>query len=79
MIDAGIFDGDYVVVRQQPDAEPGEVVVVGIPDGEATVKTLGRKGPKIRLVPANATMSPLDYDPSEVTIYGKVVTVLRRL
>ncbi len=79
MIDAGIFDGDFVVVRQQPDAEPGDVVVAGIPDGEATVKTFGRRRGKVVLTPANPTFSPMEYDPDEVAVYGKVVTVLRRL
>lgn len=79
MIEAGILDGDYVVVRQQPHAEPGNVVVAGIPGGEATLKTYGRKGRKVALTPANALMEPLLYDPEEVQIFGKVVTVLRRL
>ncbi len=79
MIDAGIFDGDYVVVRHQPDAEPGDVVVAGIPDGEATVKFFGRRRGKIVLTPANPALVPMELDPEDVTIYGKVVTVLRRL
>jgi repressor LexA len=79
MIDAGIFGGDYVVVRQQPDAEPGDVVVAGIPGDEATVKTFKRQQGKIVLVPSNPTFQPMEFDPDEVTIYGKVVTVLRRL
>jgi repressor LexA len=79
MIDAGIFDGDFVVVRQQPDAEKGDIVVAGIPGEEATVKTFTRKGSKIVLVPANERLSPMEFDPREVQIYGKVVTVLRKL
>lgn len=79
MVEAGILDGDYVVVRQQPDAEPGEVVVAGIPDGEATVKTFGRRRGKIVLTPANPDFAPMEYDPEDVTVYGKVVSVLRRL
>ena len=50
MIDAGIFDGDYVVVRQQPEANNGDVVVAGINDGEATVKTFSRKSGRRRAV-----------------------------
>ena len=46
---------------------------------EATVKTFARQGSRIILTPANATMAPMDFDPSDVTIYGKVVTVLRKL
>ncbi|HMD45150.1 MAG TPA: transcriptional repressor LexA [Acidimicrobiales bacterium] len=79
MIEAGIFDGDYVVVRQQPDAELGDVVVAGIPGDEATVKTFGRNRNKVVLTPANPTMEPMVFDAADVEIYGKVVTVLRRL
>jgi repressor LexA len=79
MIDAGILDGDYVVVRQQKEADKGDVVVAGIPGGEATVKTYGRRSGKVVLTPANPTMTPMVYSPEEVALYGKVVTVLRRL
>ena len=79
MIEAGILDGDYVVVRQQAEAQPGEIVAAGIPGGEATVKTFSRRGGDVVLLPANSAMEPLVYPASEVTIYGKVVTVLRRL
>jgi repressor LexA len=79
MIEAGIFDGDYVVVRQQPDADNGDIVVAGINGDEATVKTFARRRGKVVLTPANATMSAMELDPDETTVYGKVVTVLRRL
>jgi repressor LexA len=79
MIEAGILDGDYVVVRQQKEAEKGDVVVAGIPGGEATVKAYGRRGTRIVLTPANSTMSPMVFAPDDVDLYGKVVTVLRRL
>ena len=79
MIEAGIFDGDFVVVRVQPSADPGDVVVAGIPGEEATVKTFLRKRNKIVLRPANETMEDLVFDPSDVRIYGKVVTLLRRI
>ncbi|MGH9297209.1 MAG: transcriptional repressor LexA [Acidimicrobiales bacterium] len=79
MIEAGIFEGDYVVVRHQPEAETGEIVVAGIPGEEATVKTFKRRRNKIVLVPANPRMSEMELRPEDVTIYGKVVTVLRRL
>lgn len=79
MIDDGIMDGDYVVVRQQPTAEDGEVVVAGIPDGEATVKRFSTRNGRVVLRPANERLSPMEFEPSEVTIHGKVVSVLRRL
>ena len=79
MVEAGILDGDYVVARQQPDALSGDIVVAGIPGGEATVKTFSRRGPDVALLPANPRMGPMVFSPSEVAIYGKVVTVLRRL
>jgi repressor LexA len=79
MIEAGILDGDYVVVRQQPDADNGDIVVAGIPDEEATVKHFRRRNDRIILTPANPVFEPMDFDPAEVTIYGRVVTVLRRL
>ncbi len=79
MIEAGILDGDYVVVRQQPTAEPGDTVVAGIPGEEATVKTFLRRRGKVVLRPENATLEEMVFDPSEVEIYGKVVSLLRRL
>jgi repressor LexA len=79
MIDAGILDGDHVVVRQQPEAEKGDIVVAGIPGEEATVKTYSRKSGKVVLLPSNPRLAPMEFDPADVTIFGKVVTVLRRL
>ena len=79
MIEAGILDGDYVVVRQQPDAQPGDIVAAGIPGGEATVKTYSRRDGSVVLLPANSRLEPMVFSPSEVVVYGRVVTVLRRL
>jgi repressor LexA len=76
MIDAAICNGDYVVVRQQPTAENGEIVAAML-DGEATVKTLQRKDGKVRLLPHNEAYDPIDG--SDATILGKVTTVLRRV
>ena len=80
MIDAGILDGDFVVVRQETDVRKGDVVVAGIPGEEGTVKTFTRKGNKVVLRagqrPPRARWSST---PADVTIYGKVVTVVRRL
>ncbi|MNC96228.1 LexA repressor [compost metagenome] len=78
MIEAGIFDGDYVVVRQQPDADGGDTVVAGLPGEEATIKTFLRRRGKIVLRPENATMSEMVFDAADITIYGKVVSLLRR-
>ncbi len=79
MIDAGILDGDFVVCRTQNTATKGDIVVAGIPGDEGTVKTFSRKGNKVVLLPANPDLSPMEFDADEVTIYGKVVTVLRKL
>lgn len=79
MIEGGIFDGDFVVVRSQPGAENGEIVVAGIPGEEATIKTFLRRRNKIVLRPENSSMEEMIFDPAEITIYGRVVTVLRRL
>jgi repressor LexA len=79
MVDVGILDGDLVVARQQSQAEPGDIVVAGIPGEEATVKTFSTDGPNVVLLPANSRLGPMVYDPQDVTIYGKVVTVIRRL
>src|SRR3981081_1073112 len=73
MIDVGILDGDYVVVRHQDEAERGDIVVSGIPGEEATVKTYSRKGSKVVLTPANPRLDAMLFDASDVHIYGKVV------
>jgi repressor LexA len=78
MIDVGILDGDFVVVRQQDTADAGDTVVAGIPGEEATVKTFLRRRGKVVLRPENAAMSEMVFEPAEVTIYGKVVSLLRR-
>jgi repressor LexA len=79
MIDAGILDGDFVIAVQQPVANEGEIVVAGIPGGEATVKRYSRQPGKVVLVPANSTLEPMVFDEDEVQLYGRVVTVMRRL
>jgi repressor LexA len=76
MIDAAISDGDWVVVRQQPDADNGEIVAAMI-EGEATVKTLRRRDGHVWLLPHNAAYQPIDGD--EATILGRVVAVLRKV
>jgi repressor LexA len=79
MVNAGIFSGDYVVVREQPEANNGDVVVAGIPGDEATVKTFSRRDGRIVLSPANEAYEPMVFDGDEVTIFGKVVTIVRQL
>jgi repressor LexA len=79
MIELGILDGDYVVVHSQTTAEKGDVVVAGIPGEEATVKVFQRRGAKIVLEPANARLEPMVFDAEDVQVFGRVVTVMRRL
>ncbi len=76
MIDAAICNGDYVVIRQQPNAENGEIVAAMI-DGEATVKTFQKKDGQVWLLPHNDAYEPIDG--THATILGKVTTVLRRM
>ncbi|MBK5222548.1 MAG: transcriptional repressor LexA [Acidimicrobiia bacterium] len=79
MIDAGILDGDFVVARVQSTADNGEIVIAGIPGEEATVKTWTQRDGKVVLLPANSRLSPMEFEPDEVQIFGRVVTVMRRL
>jgi repressor LexA len=76
MVEAAIADGDWVVVRQQPNAENGDIVAAMI-DGEATVKTYKRRDGHVWLLPHNPAYAPLPGD--EATILGRVVTVLRKV
>ena len=79
MVGAGILDGDYVVARVQDVAHNGDMVVAGIPGEEGTVKTYRRKGAKVTLEPSNPRLEPMVFDAEDVKLYGKVVTVMRRL
>lgn len=76
MINAGILNDDYIVVRKQPDAHNGEIVVALIED-EATVKRFFKENGHFRLQPENDAMEPIIV--SEVTILGRVVSLLRRI
>ncbi|HEX9092351.1 MAG TPA: transcriptional repressor LexA [Coriobacteriia bacterium] len=76
MIEAGIMDGDYVVVRQQQGADNGDIVVALLED-EATVKRFFREADRVRLQPENPDMQPIYA--TDVTILGKVVAVFRRM
>ena len=76
MIEAAICDGDWVVVRQQPVADNGDIVAAML-DGEATVKTFKRRDGHVWLLPQNAAYDPIDGD--DATVLGRVVAVLRRV
>lgn len=80
MINAGIFDGDFVLVHQQPVAEQGEAVIALIED-EATVKRFYKEKGMIKLQPENDTMKPIIIDPKEkrISIIGKVKGVIRKM
>lgn len=79
MVGAGILEGDFVIVRQQPHAEPGDIVVALLGE-EATVKRFFKESDRIRLQPEHPTMAPLFVEPSQpFSILGKVVAVFRHL
>jgi repressor LexA len=79
MIGVGIMPGDFVVCRSQNTANNGDIVVAGIPGDEATVKTYQRRGNAITLLPANERLEPMVFEPDQVSVFGRVVTVMRRL
>lgn len=79
MIGAGILDGDFVVVRQESLVRNGDIIVAGIPGEEATVKTYSKEGDEVVLIPHNPRLEPMRFPAEEVVVFGKVVTVLRRL
>lgn len=78
MIEAGIFDGDFALVRRTNTARDGEIVVALVRGEEATLKYLRREDGKVRLDPANATYDPQYYRPDEVEVQGKLAGLLRR-
>ncbi len=78
MIEAGIFDGDFALIKKTETARDGEIVVALVRDEEATLKYLRREGPQIRLDPANASFEPQFYPAGEVRIQGKLAGLLRR-
>ena len=77
MIDAGILDGDFVVIRRQAECADGEIVAALVDGEEATVKRLRHDGGRVRLDPANQALRP--FYPEQVEVLGKVVGVFRRL
>jgi repressor LexA len=78
MVDAGIFDGDYVVVRRQQNANDGEIVAALIGDDEATVKRLRRKDGRVILEAENPAYAPMVFTEG-VEILGTVIALLRRV
>ncbi|MEX1271673.1 MAG: transcriptional repressor LexA [Acidimicrobiia bacterium] len=78
MIDAGILDGDYVVIRRQDHARDGEIIAALVDGEEATVKRLRRADGKVMLISENPAYAPMIFE-RDVAIIGKVVTVLRKL
>jgi repressor LexA len=78
MVEAGILDGDYALVRRTEVARDGEIVVALIDDAEATLKYFRREGAMVRLDPANRAYDPQRYAPAQVRIQGKLAGLLRR-
>ena len=78
MIEAGIFDGDYALVRRTDSARDGEIVVALVDNEEATLKYLRRENGMIRLDPANGAYDPQIYAPNRVAVQGKLAGLLRR-
>ena len=78
MIEAGIFDGDYALVKRTDTARDGEIVVALVRNEEATLKYLHREDGKIRLDPANAMYDPQVYRAEDVQVQGKLAGLLRR-
>ena len=78
MIEAGIFDGDFALVRRADSARDGEIVVALVDNEEATLKYLRKEGPMIRLDPANGAYDPQIYEAGRVQVQGKLAGLLRR-
>ena len=78
MVEAGIFDGDFALVRRTDSARDGEIVVALVNGEEATLKYLHKDGGNIRLDPANAAYDPQVYGAAQVKVQGKLAGLLRR-
>ena len=78
MIDAGIWDGDFVVIEQRNAARNGEIVVALVNNTEVTLKRIEQRPGKVILHPENASLAPLTYAPADVQIQGVVVGQMRR-
>jgi repressor LexA len=78
MVEAGILDGDYALVKKADVAREGEIVVALVDDAEATLKYFRREGSMVRLDPANRAYQPQRYAPSQVRVQGRLAGLLRR-
>ena len=78
MVEAGILDGDYALIRRQESARDGEIVVALIDGAEATLKYFRREGAMVRLDPANRSYDPQRYAPTQVQVQGRLSGILRR-
>jgi repressor LexA len=78
MVDEGILDGDFALIRKVDTARDGEIVVALIDNEEATLKTFRREGSMVRLDPANRQYEPQRYDPRRVQIQGRLAGLIRR-
>jgi len=78
MVEEGILDGDYALIRKTDMARDGEIVVALIDDNEATLKTFRKEGQMVRLDPANRRYDPQRYRPEQVRIQGRLAGLLRR-
>jgi repressor LexA len=78
MVEEGILDGDYALIRRQDTARDGEIVVALVNNEEATLKTFRREGQMVRLDPANRQYDPQRYRPDQVQIQGRLAGLLRR-
>ena len=78
MVEAGILDGDYALIRRAETARDGDIVVALVDEAEATLKYFRREGAMIRLDPANRAYDPQRYSPDQVRVQGKLAGLLRR-
>lgn len=78
MVEAGILDGDYALIRRTDIARDGEIVVALVDESEATLKYFRREGAMVRLDPANRAYDPQRYRPDQIRVQGKLAGLLRR-
>ncbi|MEK6637890.1 MAG: transcriptional repressor LexA [Pseudomonadota bacterium] len=78
MVEAGILDGDYALIKKVDSAHEGEIIVALVEDHEATLKYFRREGAMVRLDPANRAYEPQRYKPGQVRVQGKLAGLLRR-